>query len=228
MALIYIVEDDKNIRELISYALKSEGHETLGLDDGNQLKKALDEKLPQLLILDIMLPGEDGLSILKKLKGNSKTEKLPVIMLTAKSEEYDKILGLDLGADDYISKPFSVLEFLSRVRALLRRCSYNENIIKDENILEKDKLIINLDSREVIIDGELIDLTYKEYELLRYLFENKNIVVTRNMIMAEVWGYEYEGESRTLDVHIRSLRQKLKSYGDIIHTVRNVGYKLEV
>lgn len=228
MALIYIVEDDKNIRELISYALKSEGHETLGLDDATQLKKALDEKLPQLLILDIMLPGEDGLSILKKLKENSKTEKLPVIMLTAKSEEYDKILGLDLGADDYISKPFSVLEFLSRVRALLRRCSYNENIIKDENILEKDKLIINLDSREVIIDGELIDLTYKEYELLRYLFENKNIVVTRNMIMAEVWGYEYEGESRTLDVHIRSLRQKLKSYGDIIHTVRNVGYKLEV
>ena len=228
MALIYIVEDDKNIRELISYALKSEGHETLGLDDATQLKKALDEKLPQLLILDIMLPGEDGLSILKKLKENSKTEKLPVIMLTAKSEEYDKILGLDLGADDYISKPFSVLEFLSRVRALLRRCSYNENIIKDENILEKDKLIINLDSREVIIDGELIDLTYKEYELLRYLFENKNIVVTRNMIMAEVWGYEYEGESRTLDVHIRSLRQKLKSYGDSIHTVRNVGYKLEV
>ena len=228
MALIYIVEDDKNIKELISYALKSEGHETLGLEDGIELKKALDVKIPQLLILDIMLPGEDGLSILKKLRLDDKTKRLPIIMLTAKAEEYDKVLGLDLGADDYISKPFSVLEFLSRVRALLRRCSYNDNTDKEDNILEKDKLIINLDSREVIVDGEVIDLTYKEYELLKYLFENKNIVVTRNMIMEEVWGYEYEGESRTLDVHIRSLRQKLKSYGEIIHPVRNVGYKLEV
>lgn len=228
MALIYIVEDDKNIKELISYTLKSEGHETLGLEDGIELKKALDVKIPQLLILDIMLPGEDGLSILKKLRLDDKTKRLPIIMLTAKAEEYDKVLGLDLGADDYISKPFSVLEFLSRVRALLRRCSYNDNTDKEDNILEKDKLIINLDSREVIVDGEVIDLTYKEYELLKYLFENKNIVVTRNMIMEEVWGYEYEGESRTLDVHIRSLRQKLKSYGEIIHTVRNVGYKLEV
>lgn len=227
MALIYIVEDDKNIQELVAYALKSEGHEAFGIDDGKNLKNQLKNKIPDLILLDIMLPGDDGFSLLEKLKSKEKYSDIPIIMLTAKSEEYDKVKGLDLGADDYISKPFSVLELLSRVRAVLRRYEKTSKI-KKKKIMEIEKLSINLDSRKVLIGNDEIDLTYKEYELLRYLFNNKNIVVTRNMIMNEVWGYDYEGESRTLDVHIRSLRQKLGDYGDFIQTVRNVGYKLEV
>lgn len=184
--------------------------------------KALEDRLPDLILLDIMLPGEDGIEILKKLKMSVKTRHIPVIMITAKSAEYDKVIGLDSGADDYITKPFGILEFLSRVRAVLRR-SANADTSSE---LSAGRLTMYVDRHSVLADGKEVTLTLKEFELLKYLLENTGIVLTRDKILEKVWGYEYEGETRTVDVHIRTLRQKLGEAGSVIETVRGVGYRI--
>lgn len=220
--MIYCVEDEGNIRDLIVYALKNSDFDVEGFPSGEELFHAIDEKLPSLVLLDIMLPGEDGLTILKRIRDNPSTEDIPVIMLTAKSSELDKIVGLDIGADDYIVKPFSVLELVARVKAVLRRARPKE----DDQLIAIDGVVIDKKKRTVLVDGEPISLTYKEFELLYYLFRNKNIVLNREMIMAQVWGYDFEGESRTVDVHIASLRHKLKGKASLIETVRNIGYKV--
>lgn len=220
--MIYCVEDEGNIRDLIVYALKNSDFDVEGFASGEELFRAMGEKIPSLVLLDIMLPGEDGLTILKRIRDNPSTEDIPVIMLTAKSSELDKIVGLDGGADDYIVKPFSVLELVARVKAVLRRARPKE----DNQLIAIDGVIIDKKKRTVLVDGEPITLTYKEFELLYYLFRNKNIVLNREMIMAQVWGYDFEGESRTVDVHIASLRHKLKDKASLIETVRNIGYKV--
>ena len=220
--MIYCVEDEGNIRDLIVYALKNSDFDVEGFSSGEELFRAIDEKLPSLVLLDIMLPGEDGLTILKRIRDNPSTEDIPVIMLTAKSSELDKIVGLDIGADDYIVKPFSVLELVARVKAVLRRARPKE----DDQLIAIDGVVIDKKKRTVLVDGEPVSLTYKEFELLYYLFRNKNIVLNREMIMAQVWGYDFEGESRTVDVHIASLRHKLKDKASLIETVRNIGYKV--
>lgn len=220
--MIYCVEDEGNIRDLIVYALKNSDFDVEGFSSGEELFRAIDEKLPSLVLLDIMLPGEDGLTILKRIRDNPSTEDIPVIMLTAKSSELDKIVGLDIGADDYIVKPFSVLELVARVKAVLRRARPKE----DNQLIAIDGVVIDKKKRTVLVEGEPVSLTYKEFELLYYLFRNKNIVLNREMIMAQVWGYDFEGESRTVDVHIASLRHKLKNKASLIETVRNIGYKV--
>ena len=220
--MIYCVEDEGNIRDLIVYALKNSDFDVEGFASGEELFRAMGEKIPSLVLLDIMLPGEDGLTILKRIRDNPTTEDIPVIMLTAKSSELDKIVGLDGGADDYIVKPFSVLELVARVKAVLRRARPKE----DEGIIAIDGVVIDKKKRTVLVNGEPVSLTYKEFELLYYLFRNKNIVLNREMIMAQVWGYDFEGESRTVDVHIASLRHKLKDKASLIETVRNIGYKV--
>lgn len=220
--MIYCVEDEDNIRDLIVYALKNSDFDVEGFSSGEELFRAIDEKLPSLVLLDIMLPGEDGLTILKRIRDNPSTEDIPVIMLTAKSSELDKIVGLDIGADDYIVKPFSVLELVARVKAVLRRARPKE----DNQLIAIDGVVIDKKKRTVLVEGEPVSLTYKEFELLYYLFRNKNIVLNREMIMAQVWGYDFEGESRTVDVHIASLRHKLKDKASLIETVRNIGYKV--
>lgn len=220
--MIYIVEDDESIRELVLYALKNEGYSGKGCRDFEEFKAALDEDTPALVLLDIMLPGKDGISILKWMR-EGKYKEVPVIMLTAKSAEIDKVRGLDLGADDYVTKPFSVLELMARIRARIRRGndadSMNEITIKDLTIISE--------KRRVNVDGKDVSLGFKEYELLYYLAQNKGIVLSRDKIMDAVWGYDYLGESRTVDVHIAFLRQKLGKSGTMIKTVRNVGYILE-
>jgi len=220
---IFIVEDDDNIRDMVLYALSSADFGAEGFADGESFWSSVEQAMPSLLLLDIMLPGEDGITILKRLKQSPKHKSLPVIMLTAKGAEYDRIKGLDLGADDYITKPFSVLEVISRVRAVLRRCGDSGNI----PILEIGKISLNADKRNVLTDGKEVELTYKEFELLHYLMVNNGIVLTRDKLLEEVWGFDYNGESRTVDMHIRSLRQKLGNSSDVIKTVRNVGYKIE-
>ena len=220
--MIYCVEDEGNIRDLIVYAFKNSDFDVEGFSSGEELFRAIDEKLPSLVLLDIMLPGEDGLTILKRIRDNPSTEDIPVIMLTAKSSELDKIVGLDIGADDYIVKPFSVLELVARVKAVLRRARPKE----DDQLIAIDGVVIDKKKRTVLVEGEPVSLTYKEFELLYYLFRNKNIVLNREMIMAQVWGYDFEGESRTVDVHIASLRHKLKDKASLIETVRNIGYKV--
>jgi len=224
MAVIYCVEDDDNIRELVLYALRNTNYIAEGFEGGKEFFTKLEEKLPDLVILDIMLPEENGLSILKKLRDNTKTKALPIMMLTAKSSEYDKVKGLDLGADDYIIKPFGVMELISRVRALLRRSALSK--ITSNDIINLGKIFLDNERRLVTVDNEPISLTYKEFELLHYLLKNKNIVLTREKIMNEVWGFDFEGESRTVDVHIATLRQKLGQAGTAIKTIRNVGYKI--
>ena len=220
--MIYMVEDDESIRELVLYALKNEGYSGKGCRDFEEFKAALDEDTPALVLLDIMLPGKDGISILKWMR-EGKYKEVPVIMLTAKSAEIDKVRGLDLGADDYVTKPFSVLELMARIRARIRRGndadSMNEITIKDLTIIPE--------KRRVNVDGKDVSLGFKEYELLYYLAQNKGIVLSRDKIMDAVWGYDYLGESRTVDVHIAFLRQKLGKSGSMIKTVRNVGYILE-
>lgn len=220
--MIYCVEDEGNIRDLIVYALKNSDFDVEGFASGEELFRAMGEKIPSLVLLDIMLPGEDGLTILKRIRDNPSTEDIPVIMLTAKSSELDKIVGLDIGADDYIVKPFSVLELVARVKAVLRRARPKE----DNQLIAIDGVVIDKKKRTVLVEGEPVSLTYKEFELLYYLFRNKNIVLNREMIMAQVWGYDFEGESRTVDVHIASLRHKLKDKASLIETVRNIGYKV--
>lgn len=220
MALIYIVEDDKNISEIESFSLKNAGHQTVEFADGKSFARGLIEKKPDLILLDIMLPDEDGLSILKKLRDHHETKKIPVIMVTAKSTEIDKVKGLDNGADDYMTKPFGVMELVSRVKALLRRTGDQDT----EKLFEIGCLMINDEKRKVYVDGKAVELTYKEYELLRYLAQNQEIVLPRDSIMEHIWHANCEIESRTLDVHIKTLRHKLGEAGKYIKTVRNVGY----
>lgn len=223
MATIYIVEDDVNIREIERYALKNSGYEVEEFDCGADMFRRIEQKVPALLLLDIMLPNEDGLDILTRLRSDKNTENLPVIMVTAKTSELDKVKGLDLGADDYISKPFGVMELISRVKALLRRTS---SVQEDKKIVYKDIEIDN-DKHAVYTNGEICELTFKEYELLKYMMINKGIVLSRDKIMNQVWGFDYQGESRTVDMHIKTLRQKLGDAGSCIKTVRNVGYMIE-
>lgn len=222
MALIYIVEDDEGIREIEEFALKNAGHKVVGFENAKNFYKQLEAVIPDMVLLDVMLPDENGNEIVRKLRSNSDTKRLPVIMVTAKTTELDLIKGLDGGADDYIKKPFSVMELISRVKALLRR---TESI--ESKFLKLDEITLNDEKHEVSIDGRHVDLTYKEYELLRYLMANKGIVLSRDSIMERIWGVTYEGESRTLDMHIKTLRHKLGDAGNRIRTVRNVGYVIE-
>lgn len=223
MDKVFIVEDDDNIRELIVYALNSSEFKAEGFENATQLYEKLEKVTPDLFILDIMLEGEDGYDILEHIRETSETETTPVIMLTAKTAEYDKVRGLDMGADDYVTKPFGVMELISRIKAVLRRTKSEE---KDDTIATYKNIEIDTEKRQVEVDGEVIDLTYKEYELLYFLVVNQEIVLSRDKIMNGVWGFDYQGESRTVDVHIRTLRQKLKGAGKHIKTVRNVGYKI--
>ena len=219
MALIYIIEDDDSIREIDEFALMNVGHKVLGFSCAKDFYKKLETVIPDLCLVDIMLPDENGNEIVRKLRRQSATKKLPVIMVTAKTTELDLVKGIEDGADDYIKKPFSVMELISRVKALLRRTLSEE--VKE---LRLDDLVVNNDKHEVSIDGKLIELTYKEYELLSLFILNKGIVLNRDTIMDQVWGTDYEGESRTIDMHVKTLRQKLGEYGTRIKTVRNVGY----
>ena len=222
MALIYIVEDDTNIKEIEEFALSNAGHKVVGFSCAKDFYKAIGEIVPDLCLVDIMLPDESGNEIVRKLRKNGDTKRLPVIMVTAKTSDLDLAKGLEDGADDYIRKPFSLVELISRVKALLRRSAPLE--VKE---LDLDGLRLNNDKHEVSVDGRVVDLTYKEYELLSYLLLNRGIVLSRNQIMDQIWGISYEGESRTLDMHVKTLRQKLGDYGNRIRTVRNVGYVIE-
>ena len=223
MALIYIVEDDKNIREIEAFALKNSGYQIRDFECAAQFYAKLEEKLPNLILLDVMLPDEDGLNIVKRIRNNPESRKIPVIMVTAKTTELDKVKGLDMGADDYLTKPFGVMELISRVKALLRRCEGAE----DEKYYSVRDLLLDIEKHTVSVEGENIELTYKEYELLRLLMQNAGIVTSRETILERVWGIDFEGESRTLDMHIKTLRQKLGSAGSMIKTIRNVGYIIE-
>lgn len=220
--MIYCVEDDRNIRELVVYTLTSTGMEAEGFEDGEVFFKALAEQLPELILLDIMLPGEDGMTILKKLKEDNRTKEIPVIMVTAKGAEYDKVSGLDSGADDYVTKPFGMMELISRIKAVLRRTRKKE----ETELLCAGKITLNERKHEVEADGKLVNLTLKEYEMLKRLIHNKGIVLTRDKLLEEIWGYDFDGETRTVDVHIRTLRQKLGKAGEVIETVRGVGYRI--
>lgn len=222
MALIYIIEDDDSIREIEEFALMNAGHKVLGFTCAKEFYKKLEEVIPDLCLVDIMLPDENGNEIVRKLRKRTETAKLPVIMATAKTSELDLVKGIEDGADDYIRKPFSVMELISRVKALLRRTLTEE--VKE---LKLDGLTINNEKHEVSVNGNLIELTYKEYELLSLFILNKGIVLNRDTIMEQVWGTDYEGESRTIDMHVKTLRQKLGDYGTRIKTVRNVGYVIE-
>ncbi len=222
MYLIYYIEDDTNIRELVLYTLRTAGFEASGFESGEEFFSAIKSGgLPELVLLDIMLPGEDGVSVLRKIKKSYPD--IPVIMVTAKSTEYDKVTGLDLGADDYVSKPFGMMELVSRVKAVLRRAG---KTVGSEDILKCGTVELDIKSHIVTVDGEAVELTLKEFELLRTLMKNAGTVITRDALLESVWGYEETGETRTVDVHIKTLRQKLGSGSDIIKTVRGVGYKV--
>lgn len=220
--MIYLVEDDNSIRDLVVYTLNSTGLEAKGFEKPSDFWEALNEKIPELILLDIMLPEEDGLQILKKLRGKPLTNQVPVIMLTAKGTEYDKVIGLDSGADDYITKPFGMMELVSRIKAMLRRTEKKTEM--KEYII--DNLYVCPEKHRVKVDGEAIALTLKEFEMLCRLVENQDVVLTRDKLLNDVWGYSFDGESRTVDVHIRTLRQKLQSAGSLIQTIRGVGYKI--
>ena len=220
--MIYCVEDERNIRELLVYTLGSSGYEAKGVANGKELKKALKEEIPELILLDIMLPGEDGYAVLEYLKGRPDTQDIPVIMVTAKEAEYDKVRGLEGGADDFITKPFGMMEFLARVKAVQKKKKKQE---QPKEYHYKD-LTVDMKSRKVWEKGRCVDLTLKEFELLRYLLENRGTVLSREKILEKIWGYEIYGETRTVDVHIRTLRQKLGEAGGMIETVRGVGYRI--
>ena len=220
--MIYLLEDDDSIRKLVIYALESQGYRVTGFSEPKAFRDAMRYELPDLLLLDIMLPGEDGMSILKQLRQSSRTKKLPVIMLTAKNTEFDRVEGLDSGADDYISKPFGMMELIARIRAVMRRFEKPEEI-KEYRI---GSLYLCPERHEIVVNGEQVDLTYKEYSLLCLFCENKGIVLTRSQLMDKVWGLEAEYENRTLDVHIRTLRSKLGEAGAYIETVRGIGYRM--
>ena len=221
--MIWCVEDDSSIRDIVVYALTSSGFEAKGFEDGDSFWSALQEEQPELIILDVMLPGKDGVTLLKMMKESEKYKDIPIIMATAKGTEYDKIHSLDLGADDYLVKPFGIMEMVSRVKAVLRRCKKAQPI----NLLSMQGLVLNTDEHTVTIDGERINLTYKEYKLLHLFLSQPGLAFTREQLLVSVWDTDYMGESRTVDMHIRTLRQKLGKYGHIIETVRNVGYRLE-
>lgn len=222
---IYYVEDDTSIRELVLYALKTAEFQVMGFENAASFYKRMKEQQPDLILLDIMLPDEDGVSILKKLKSRPDTENIPVIMMTAKSSEYDKVLGLDSGADDYITKPFGVMELISRVKAVIRRSDRSKGSAGE--VLKIGELVLDEQKHEVYAHGQEVSLTFKEFELLSYLMKNRGLVLSRDKILNTIWNYEYEGESRTVDVHIGSLRQKLGTCGDFIKTIRGIGYKIE-
>lgn len=221
MALIYVVEDDENIREIETIALKNSNYLVKAFERASEFYRALDDILPDLVLLDVMLPDENGCEIVKRLRSQSQTRRLPVIMVTAKTSEMDMVKGLDEGADDYIKKPFSVMELLSRVKALLRRSSE-----EGAQQLKVGRIQLDNNRRIVLSDGKSVELTYKEYELLRYFMMNAGMVLSREAIMRYVWGTEFEGETRTVDMHVKTLRQKLGAPGSQIGTVRNVGYVL--
>lgn len=223
MALIYVVEDDKSIREIETIALSNNGHKVEGFETAKAFYKGLEEKTPELVVLDIMLPDEDGLVIVQKLRGRGDTKKLPVLMVTAKATELDKVKGLDRGADDYLTKPFGVMEFVSRVNALLRRAKQGA----EEKFYRLGEIYMEGERRMVYVKNEPCDLTFKEYELLKYLIANTGVVLTREQIMEHVWGTYFEGETRTVDMHIKTLRQKLSDESVRIKTIRNVGYVIE-
>ena len=220
--MIYCVEDDDNIRELVIYTLETTGLKARGFADGSAFMEALAFDTPELILLDIMPPGDDGLELLKKLKSSSKTKNIPVIMVTAKGSEYDKVVGLDSGADDYVTKPFGMMEPVSRIKAVLRRSGK----VEDRTDMETAGVHVDVKKHEVTVDGKEISLTLKEFELLEKLMRNQGIVLTRDQLLTEIWGYDFDGETRTVDVHIRTLRQKLGDKGEIIQTVRGVGYRV--
>ena len=221
--MIYLVEDDDSIRELVLYTLHTTGFEAEGFRNAADFWQALEKELPQLVLLDIMRPDEDGLHILKRLRAGAETADLPVMMLTAKSSEYDRVVGLDSGADDYMPKPFGMMELVSRVRALLRRAA---KPAAEDKLFTAGSLAVDVKRRAITVDGEPVILTYKEFELLCYLLENRGVVLSRDQILTKIWDYNYSGETRTVDVHIRTLRQKLGDAGALIETVRGVGYRL--
>lgn len=218
--MIYMLEDDSNIRSFVLYALNNTGLSAVGFEKPSEFWEAMKNEHPSLLLLDIMLPEEDGLSVLKKIRSGAEFSDLPVILLTAKGTEYDKVIGLDSGADDYIAKPFGTMELISRIKALLRRAGG-----KEENEFRVGELYVNPSRHIVKAAGKEVQLTYKEFELLCYLLENMGTVLTRDKILSRIWGYDFDGESRTVDVHIRTLRAKLGDCGSIIETVRGIGYK---
>lgn len=222
MALIYIVEDDENIQEIEAVALKSSGHEVLAFGNAKDFYNKLQDILPDLIVLDIMLPDENGNEIVKKLRSSAETKRIPVIMVTAKTSEIDLVRGIEDGADDYLRKPFSVMELISRVKALLRRTASEQ-----EEVIVFNEIEINNVRHSCSVNGVELALTYKEHELLKYLIINKGNVMSRDKIMERVWGTDYEGETRTVDMHIKTLRQKLGTAGDYIKTVRNVGYLID-
>ncbi|MDO4344340.1 MAG: response regulator transcription factor [Eubacteriales bacterium] len=223
MSLIYVVEDDQNIREIESYSLRNSGYSVEEFEYAKAFWSRVAERIPDMILLDIMLPDSDGVEILKKLRRNPETKKVPVIMVTAKSSEIDKVKGLDNGADDYITKPFGIMELISRVKAILRRI----NRMEEEKFMSLHEIFLDGEKRMVYVSDVPCELTYKEFELLKLFLQNAGIVMERENIMERVWGIDFEGESRTLDMHIKTLRQKLGSAGKYIKTVRNVGYRIE-
>lgn len=223
MAAVFVVEDDKNIREIEAFSLKNSGYDVEEFPNAAEFYKRLEEVKPQLILLDLMLPDEDGLNIVKKLRNSTAWKKIPIILVTAKTTEMDKVKGLDMGADDYITKPFGVMELISRVKALLRRTMEAD----DEKILVFSNIVLDTEKHLVTVDGKQVELTYKEFQLLTLFLKNAGIVMNRDAIMVKIWGTDYEGESRTLDMHIKTLRQKIGSSGNRIKTIRNVGYVLE-
>lgn len=221
--MIFCVEDDRGIRELMTYTLSASGYDALGLKDGKELDEALKNEKPCLITLDIMLPNEDGISILKRLKNDERYRDIPIIMASAKGEEYDKVIGLDLGADDYLAKPFGMMEMVSRIKAVLRR----SEVVNKKQELRNGPIYLNNIKHIVIVDGKEIELTLKEYELLLLFMNNIGIVFTREHLLASIWDSNFVGESRTIDVHVGTLRNKLGKYGACIKTLRGVGYKME-
>ena len=223
--MIYCVEDEQNICELEVYTLQSVGLDAKGCSTGKELFEELENKLPQLILLDIMLPDEDGLNILRRLRSDERYAHIPVIMATAKGTEFDKVKGLDCGADDYIAKLFGMLEMVARIKAVLRRCE-GRGVQQAVQIIKRDNLEVNLEEHKVIVDGEEVVLTLKEFELLKKFLLHSGIVFSRDKLLNDIWGYEFTGETRTVDVHIRTLRQKLGSAGDLVETIRGVGYRM--
>ena len=219
------MEDEQNICELEVYTLQSVGLDAKGCSTGKELFEELENKLPQLILLDIMLPDEDGLNILRRLRSDERYAHIPVIMATAKGTEFDKVKGLDCGADDYIAKPFGMLEMVARIKAVLRRCE-GRGVHQAVQIIKRDNLEVNLEEHKVIVDGEEVVLTLKEFELLKKFLLHPGIVFSRDKLLNDIWGYEFTGETRTVDVHIRTLRQKLGSAGDLVETIRGVGYRM--
>lgn len=221
--MIYFVEDDDNIRELVVYTLNSTGLEAKGFSAPDKFWAAMADALPSMVLLDIMLPQEDGLSILQKIRSEKSTRKIPVIILTAKADEYDKVKGFDLGADDYVPKPFGMMELVARIKAVLRRTDSDKEKVSEYTV---GCLTVSPEKHKVKVNGEKVALTLKEFEMLCLLLENRGIVLSRDQILNRVWGYSFDGESRTVDVHIRTLRQKLGDAGELINTVRGIGYTI--